>query len=86
METARSKSDGKQMGWSGNNQKQAENMQKIFLDLFGSVRPGVESPPSENQESLEASGFTAFSPSPVTGQKTALTTCLTTIGKLHNRV
>lgn len=55
-------------------------------DTFGSVRLGFEPQPTENPESLGTLGLTALSPSPVTGQKSALTTCLTTIGKFHIRV
>ena len=53
---------------------------------FGSVRLGFEPQSSENPESPGTLGLTALFPSPVTGQKSALTTCLTTIGKFHNRV
>ena len=53
---------------------------------FGSRAPGFGPPPSESPEILGTQGLTALSPSPVTGQKMTLTTCLTTIGKLHNRV
>ena len=43
------------------------------------MRPGFEPQPSESPESLGTAGLTALFPSPVTGQKTALTTCLTTV-------
>ena len=59
---------------------------KNLIQAFGSVRPGFGFLPLENLESLGTVGLTALFPSPVTGQKMTLTTCLTTIGKFHNRV
>ena len=46
---------------------------------FGSRRPGFGPQHSESPEALGTHGTTAVFPSPVTGQKSALTTCLTTI-------
>lgn len=57
-----------------------------YTGEFESRAPGFGPPSSEILESLWTQGLTALSLSPVTGQKTTLTTCLTTIGKLHNRV
>ena len=37
METALSKSDGKQIKWSRNDAKQAKIMRKIFQYLFGRI-------------------------------------------------
>ena len=74
------------MEWSGNGEKQAKIMQKIFQNLFGSVR--MEFEPNFPQI-LESSGtlrLTEFYTSPGTGQKPALTPYLTTIRKLYNRV
>ena len=45
METARSKSDGKQIEWSGNDAKQVKIMQKIFQYLFGITGPSVRIAP-----------------------------------------
>ena len=53
---------------------------------FGCVRHRFEPQPSENPESLGTLRLTELPKPPVTGQKSALTTCLTTIGKFHNRV
>ena len=53
METALSKSDGKQIKWSRNDAKQAKIMRKIFQYLFGSKMPGVRvSPLGPNNDNL----------------------------------
>ena len=80
------KRDGEYAKTSRNYRKWPETYRKNLVQPFGSVRLGFEPQPSENPGSLGTLGLTAFFPSPITGQKSALTTCLTTIGKFHNRV
>ena len=85
-ETAHSKSGRKQSERSEKSQNWEEIIQKIFLYLFGSVRPEFEPHFSKIPESSGTLRPTGFCPTPVTGQKPALTPYLTTIRKLHNRV
>ena len=53
---------------------------------FEGWRLGFEAQHSESLEVFGTHGTTAFFPSPIIGQKSALTTCLTTVRKLHIRV
>lgn len=59
-----------------------EERLKWQQDPFGSRRPGFEPPLPQNPERPVTGGSAGFSPLPATGQKPALTTYLTTVGKI----